>query len=181
MLLPFLLRSRRFFLLRFCRRGLLGLGLGLFLFFFCGFRLFLFLFWPFLLLWRFLAFSTDEGDLVADVYLAAFLDVNFRERPVFRRFPFHRRLVGFDLGKHFAGGNLVSLLFLPRDQSALGHRVTELRHLDFRHKQRSSVISNEWRVFSRVANLFHRCEEFFRGWEYGVLEPLIVGHWNIFL
>ena len=63
---------------------------------------------------RFLAFGADERDLVADVNLAAFLDENFRERPVLRRLPFHGRLVGLDLRQHFACRNLVALLFLPR-------------------------------------------------------------------
>ena len=44
------------------------------------------------------AFAADERDLVAHVHLAAFLDVNFRERSVLGRFPFHRRLVGLDFG-----------------------------------------------------------------------------------
>jgi hypothetical protein len=51
---------------------------------------------------RFFPFATDERNLVADVYLAAFFDVDFSERSIFRRFPFHRRLVGLDLGEHFA-------------------------------------------------------------------------------
>src|SRR6266542_4434857 len=82
---------------------------------------------------RFLALTTDECDLVADVYLATFLDVNFGKRPILRRFPFHRRLVCLDFGEHFASRNLIALLFLPRDESALGHRVAQLGHLDFRH------------------------------------------------
>src|SRR6266542_456762 len=32
---------------------------------------------------RFFTFTTDERDLVADIYLAAFFDINFGERPIF--------------------------------------------------------------------------------------------------
>src|SRR5437899_1924868 len=76
--------------------------LGLFLFLFFAFGLFLFFVLLFFL-WRFLAFTIDERDSVADVHLAAFFDVNFCERPVLRRFPFHCRLIRLDLGEHFAG------------------------------------------------------------------------------
>src|SRR6266704_2281896 len=111
----------------------LFLRLLFFLFLFFGFRLFLF-FFLLLLSWRFLAFTADERDFVANVYLAAFFHINFGERAVLGRFPFHGRLVSLDFGEHFAGGNLIALLFLPRDERALGHRVTQLGHLDFRHK-----------------------------------------------
>src|SRR6266496_2038670 len=126
--LLFLFRLRRlrlFFLFCFVFLRLLFFRFfrfGLFLFFFLLFRL-----------RRFLALTTDECDLVADVYLATFLDVNFGKRPILRRFPFHRRLVCLDFGEHFASRNLIALLFLPRDESALGHRVAQLGHLDFRH------------------------------------------------
>src|SRR5207302_10284458 len=70
-----------FFFLRLLLFFLLFLGLRLFLFF----RSFLFF------LWSFLAFPADERDLVADVHLPAFLDVNFSECSILGRFPFHRR------------------------------------------------------------------------------------------
>src|SRR5438093_384652 len=123
-----------FFLFRFRRLRLFFLFLR-FLFFrllFFRFELFL-LFFLFFRLRRFFALTTDERDLVADVYLATFFDVNFGERPILRRFPFHRRLVGLDFGEHLASRNLIALLFLPRDESALGHRVAQLGHLDFGH------------------------------------------------
>src|SRR5205085_6652813 len=86
----FLLRFRLLFFLRL-------------LFFFC--RLFF--------LRRFLALPADERDFVADVHFPAFLDVNFSKRSVFRRFPFHRRLVGLDLGNHVTRRNFVAFLFFP--------------------------------------------------------------------
>ena len=36
-------------------------------------------------------------------------------------------------GDVIASRDFVSLLFLPGHQRALGHRVAQLRHLDFRH------------------------------------------------
>ena len=77
--------------------------------------------------------AANERDPVTDIYFAAFFHVNLAKRSILRRFPFHRCLVGLDFGEHFASRNPVALLFLPRDQSALGHCVTELGHLDFRH------------------------------------------------
>src|SRR5205823_12083384 len=56
-----------------------------FLFFLLLFGFWLFLFFLlrfFLFLWRLLAFATDERDLIADIHLAAFLNVNFGERPI---------------------------------------------------------------------------------------------------
>jgi hypothetical protein len=93
------------------------------LFFFCRFRLFLFFLCRRFLRWRFLAFASNERNLIADVYLAAFLDINFGERSVFGGFPFHGCLIGLDFGEHFTSGDFVPLLFLPCDQSTLGHRV----------------------------------------------------------
>ena len=49
------------------------------------------------------ALLTDERDLVAHIHLAALFNVYFRQGSVFGRFPFHRRLIGFDLSNHFAG------------------------------------------------------------------------------
>src|ERR1051325_2999423 len=72
----FFLRRRGLFLFRFSRRGFLGFGLRLL--FFCCFRLLLWFFF----LWRFFAVFTNEGDLVPDVYLATFFDVNLGERSV---------------------------------------------------------------------------------------------------
>src|SRR5213080_118703 len=71
----------------------------------------------------FLTFTSDEANIVADVHLAALLHVNFSEGSVFGRFPFHRRLVCLNLSEHFASRDLIALLFLPRDKSALRHRV----------------------------------------------------------
>src|SRR6266480_2307343 len=118
-----------FFFLLFGFCFFLFFGLWLIPFFFCRFFLL-----PFF--GRFLAFATNERNLVADVYFATFFDVNFRERPILRRFPFHGRLVGLDFGEHFTGRYFIALLFLPRDKSTLGHRVAQLRHLNFRHKQK---------------------------------------------
>src|SRR2546423_1904899 len=88
------------------------------------------------------SFAADERDLFANLDLPAFFDVNLRQRPVLGRFPFHRRLVGLDLGDHFAGCDLVAFLFLPRDESSFRHRCAELRHLDFRHGEKSSGVTN---------------------------------------
>src|SRR6266550_8973030 len=121
------------FWLFFFRLNFVGLLFFLLLF---DFRLFLFPF--FFFLGRFLALSTDERDLVADVYLAAFFDINLGKRSIFGRLPFHRRLVGLDLGEHFAGRNVVALLLFPRDDGALGHGVAEFGHLNLRHGGKES-------------------------------------------
>src|SRR6266576_1506969 len=71
--------------------------LGLFLFLFFAFGLFLF-FVLICFLWCFLTFTTDERDSVADVHLATFFDINFCQRPILRRFPFHCRLIRLNLG-----------------------------------------------------------------------------------
>src|SRR5687768_4564838 len=117
--LGFLLFRRRRFL-RLCL--LLLFRRGLFLFFRFRRRLLLFLF-----RWSHrscLTFATDKGDLVAHVHLAAFFDVNLGQRPVFRRLPFHRRLVRLDLGNDVARRNLIALFLFPRDEGPLRHRVT---------------------------------------------------------
>src|SRR5439155_13851594 len=119
----------RFFLQLFFRFFFFRLGfLRLFFFFFFGgFFLLFFLFS------LFFAFTGNETDFVANIHLATFFNINFGERSIFGRFPFHRRLIGLDLGQHFAGRNFVALLLLPRDEGALGHRVAQFRHLNFRH------------------------------------------------
>src|SRR5207302_4075511 len=136
-------RDRRRFYSRFLAFVLCGLSslgiwflfLGFFLFLFFGFRFFRLLFFFlrllffFLLLFglrlffflrRFFAFSADERNLIADVHLAAFFDVNFGERSVLGRFPFHCRLVSFDLRDHITGRNFVALFLFPCDESPLG-------------------------------------------------------------
>src|SRR5207237_7793227 len=100
-------RGLRFLLFggrRFLRLGLLFLFRRSFLFFRFRLRLF-FLF----CLRRGFSLSADEGNLLADFYLPAFLDVNFREGSVLGRFPFHRRLVCFDLCDHVPRLHLVTL------------------------------------------------------------------------
>src|SRR5262249_45343477 len=96
----------------------------LFLLFRFRFLFFFFLFFFLLLFFRrFFAFTTDKSDSVPHVYLAAFLDINLREGSVLGRFPFHCRFIGLNLRQHFAGRNLIALLFFPCDESALRHRV----------------------------------------------------------
>jgi hypothetical protein len=87
---------RRFFLLFFVKRRFLRFRFLLFFWF--GFLFFLFLF-----RWSLFSFFSNERNLVADIYLTAFFDINFSECSVLRRFPFHRRLVGFNFGEHVAG------------------------------------------------------------------------------
>src|SRR5438105_4191066 len=142
--------------------------LFLFLFGFWFFR-FLFFFGRFFLLWSFLALSADEPDLVADLHLPAFFNINFGECAVLWRFPFHRRLVGFDLGNHFAGRNFVALFLLPRDEGALRHRVAQLRHLNLRH------------CSSGVANFFYSGHQLVGIWQNEFLKPLVVRHRHILL
>src|SRR4029077_4781319 len=128
-----------FFLCRFRRLRLLFFFCFLFfrLLFFWFFRFGLFFFFFFLFpLRRFLAFAANERDPVTDIYLAAFFHVNLGKRSILGRFPFHRCLVGLDFGEHLASRNPVALLFLPRDESALRHRVAQFGHLDFRHGQK---------------------------------------------
>ena len=126
-------RGFLFFFLSFGRLFRFGLR---FLFFFC-FRLLLFFLFRFVFLFRcFFTFFANERDLVADIYLSAFLDVDFGERAVLGRFPFHCRLVGLDLGQDLTGRNFVALLFLPRNERSLRHRVAELGHLDLRHMKK---------------------------------------------
>src|SRR5256714_1689931 len=162
-------RGLWFFLL--ARRWLLRLRL---LFLFC--RSFLFLrfrlrvFFLFFLR-RGFSFAADERDLLANLDLPAFFDVNLRQRPVLGRFPFHRRLVGLDLGNHFAGRDLVALLFLPRDESSFRHRVAELRHLDFRHGEKSSG----------VTNLLNGGDQLLRAGQNRFFELLVVRHRHVFL
>src|SRR5437762_12385203 len=125
-------RGLPFFVFR--GRGLLGFSL---LFLFCRsfclfFRLWFRLFFLFFLRCCF-SFSADERDLLANLNLTALFDVNLGQSSVLGRLPFHGRLVGFNLSDHFARGNLVALLLFPRDESALRHRVAQLRHLNFRH------------------------------------------------
>src|SRR5205807_4664742 len=90
----FFFLSRRW-LLRF-RLRLLFLFLFGFLFFLCRFLFFFFF-------RSFLTFSTNERDLIADVHFSALFNVNFGERSVLGRFPFHCRLVGFDFSDYIAG------------------------------------------------------------------------------
>ena len=82
---------------------------------------------------RFFAFCADERDPVAHVHFSAFLDVDLFQDAVVGRFPFHRRLIGLDLGQHFAGSHLIADFLFPAHQSPFGHGVAQLRHLDFRH------------------------------------------------
>src|ERR1022692_524011 len=99
------LRRRRFFFLffggrrfpRFCVRFRLFFRFGFLFFFLLQFLFFL------LLDWSCFPFFSDERDLVADIYLAAFFDINLGQRSVLRRFPFHRRLVGLNFREHVAG------------------------------------------------------------------------------
>src|SRR5207249_3606168 len=130
--------GRSFFFFFLSRHRLLRFRLRLLFLFLFGFWFFRFLFFfgRFFLLRSFFAFSADERDLVADVHLPAFFKINFGERAILGRFPFHGRLVGFDLSNHFAGRNFVALLFLPRDEGAFRHGVAQLRHLNLRHKQK---------------------------------------------
>src|SRR5713101_59721 len=93
---------------------------GLFRFFFGLFFLF-FRFLFFFFFWSFLAFAADKRDFIANVHLPAFFDVNFGERSVLGRFPFHRRFVGFDFSNDFAGRNFVAFFLFPRDERPLGH------------------------------------------------------------
>src|SRR5205814_9273668 len=99
------------------RHRLFSLGLR-FLFLLFDFRLLLFFFlrlllfflllfglWLFFFLRRFFAFSADERNLIADIHLSAFFHVNFSERSVLGRFPFHCCLVSFDLRDHITGRN----------------------------------------------------------------------------
>src|SRR5437660_10052531 len=100
----FLLLSLRFLLFFL----FLGFGfwlvffLGLFFFLFFAFGLFLFFFLLFFFL-RFFSFTFDISDPFPVFHLSASFDVNFCERPVLRRFPFHCRLIRLDLGENFAG------------------------------------------------------------------------------
>ncbi len=82
---------------------------------------------------RVLALFADERDAVADVYLPAFLHVNFFQDAVIGRFPFHRRLVGLDFSQDFAGGHFVADFLLPTHERPLGHGVAQFRHLNLRH------------------------------------------------
>src|SRR5205807_9078448 len=123
-------RSLPFFRFRGCgffRRPFWFFGCLRFFFFRC-FRFFLRRL--FLFFWRGFTLLADEGDPLADFNFAAFFHVNFGERPVLGRFPFHRRLVGFDFGDDVAGGNLVALLLFPRHERSLGHRVVHFGPLD---------------------------------------------------
>ena len=98
----------------------------------------------FLLLRRFLlflgrgfAFLADEGNPLADVNLAALFHVNFGERSILGRFPFHRRLVGFDFSNDVAGRDFIALLLFPRDERPFRHRVAQFGHL-------ISGMANHW-------------------------------------
>ena len=59
--------------------------------------------------------------------------VDFLQDAVVGRFPFHRRLVGLDLGQHFAGSHLIADFLLPAHQCPFGHGIAQFRHLNFRH------------------------------------------------
>src|SRR5207253_9040589 len=119
---------------------------SLFLFWFFGFlcfflwRLFFFFFFLrrlLLFLGRGFAFLADEGNPLADVNLTALFHVTFGERSILGRFPFHRRLVGFDFSNDVAGRDFIALLLFPRDERPLRHRVAQFGHLDFRHVETS--------------------------------------------
>ena len=86
-------------------------------------------------------FPGDESDAIADVHLAAFLDVDRFQDAILSRLPLHCCLVGLDLGENFAGGHLVADFFLPTDERPLGHGVAQFRHLDFRHEKKLRVES----------------------------------------
>src|SRR6266481_2256703 len=99
------LASTSFFFFFLSRRGLFRFFFGL-LFLFFWFLFFFFF-------WSFLPFAADKRDFIANVHLPAFFHVNFGERSVLGRFPFHRRLVGFDFSNDFAGRNFVALFLFP--------------------------------------------------------------------
>src|ERR1700720_2873213 len=97
----FLFWRRRFLFLFFGRRRLLRFRLRLLLLFsfsllfFSRLRLLFFLFFMFFFfLGSFLTLAANEGNFVADVYLSPFFDINFCERSLFGRLPFHGRLIG---------------------------------------------------------------------------------------
>src|SRR5437773_7668982 len=98
-----LLRRSSFFVFRFRRRRLFRFNLGPLFFLLCRFRPFFFFLFRRFLLWRSLAFAPYERNSFADVYLSAFLDINFCQRPILRLFPFHCRFILLNLGEHFAG------------------------------------------------------------------------------
>jgi hypothetical protein len=140
-----------FFLFR--RGRLLGFGLRFlfwllrrlrFFFFFRGRLLDFFLLVPrwllFLFRFRFgnrlFSFRGDERDFVANVYLAAFFDVNLGKLAVVSGFPFHGGFVRLDLSQDFARGNIFSFLLFPAHQRPFGHGVAEFRHFDFWHDLR---------------------------------------------
>ena len=93
------------------------------------------------------------------------------DNPVLGRFPFHRRLVGFNFCNHFAGRNLVALFLFPRDERALGHGVAQLRHVDLRHSEYSLG----------VADLFRGGEKLVRVRKNGFLQALVVRYRDVFL
>src|SRR5206468_10436605 len=120
---------------------LLGLLFRLFFFglFFLLFRFLrpLFFFFFFWLFSRSLfALAANECDFVANVYFAAFFNIDFGECSIFRRFPFHCRLISLNFSEDVASRNLVAFLFLPSDESSLRHRVAQFGHLNLRHRKK---------------------------------------------
>src|SRR4029077_15569508 len=116
----------------------------IFLSFFSVLFFFFFRFFFFFFFWNFPPVAADKRDFIANVHLPAFFHVNFGERSVLGRFPFHRRLVAFDFSNDFPGRNFVALFLFPRNERPLGHGVAQFRHLNFGHGSLG------------VADFFHR-------------------------
>ena len=91
--------------------------------------------------------SPEDGTL-AEIYVEEGGKVNVGERSVLGRFPLHGRFVCLNLGEHFTSRDLIALLFLPRYEGSLTHRVAQFRHLDLRHGSKgynvTGVISLQW-------------------------------------
>ena len=130
------------------RRRFFRFSLRLVFFLSCRVRLFPLLLCRRFLRGSFLPFAPDERDFVSNVHLPAFLHVNVGERSVLGRFPLHGRFVCLNLGEHFTSRDLIALLFLPRYEGSLTHRVAQFRHLDLRHGSKgynvTGVISLQW-------------------------------------
>jgi hypothetical protein len=78
-----------------------------------------------------LTFRQDHGDGRVHRYIVGALrDENLAERALIDGFHFHRGFVGFDLGDHLTGFDLVALLLVPFCKIALLHGGRERGHED---------------------------------------------------
>ena len=85
----------------------------------------------------------EDGEDAVHGGRGALVHADVQEHTVLEGLEFHGRLVGLDLGEHFAGFDLVSHVLVPLGDDTFGHGVAELWHAyDFSHQSCESVVQS---------------------------------------